>query len=313
MLSSGLADYSMADYGDLLMAPDREHEVLEALVDDLERDASWDELWLQELPETSQTALILPILARRKNWYVDIRDASETYTVDLPSTPDEYLARLSQNTRKALRRRWNKLSREHAGAYHTVAPGEDPLPALETLFDLHTRRWQHEGQGGIFRHQRTRAFHRDAARSLHAAGMLDLTLLSAAPSTGSGQAAAVAAQYCLDFNGRRLFYINGHEPGAEWQSFGLGFITDVARVEAAVASGLRIADFGRSEGEYKARYGPERRQNLHLRIFRSRAAYLRCRLYLSARETAKPAAKKLLSALRKRRAAPSPTASEEQS
>ena len=51
LLGGGLALYSMADYGDLLIAPDREHNVLEALVNDLERDASWDELWLQELPE----------------------------------------------------------------------------------------------------------------------------------------------------------------------------------------------------------------------------------------------------------------------
>ena len=244
---------------------------------------------------------------------MDLRNASETYTVDLPAMPEEYLSRLSQNTRKALRRRWNKLSREHDGAYHTVAPDEDPLPALETLFDLHTRRWEHEGQGGIFKYRRARAFHRDAVRGLHAAGMLDLTLLEAAPSTGSGQAAAVAAQYCLDFNGRRLFYINGHEPGAEWQAFGLGFITDVARVEAAIASGLTTADFGRSEGEYKARYAPERRQNLHLRIFRSRTAYLRCHFYLNALEKAKPAAKKLLGALRKHRGPASAAAAEDQS
>jgi len=235
-----------------------------------------------------------------------MRNASETYTVDLPATPEAYLSRLSQNTRKALRRRWNKLSREHEGAHHTVTPGEDPRPALETLFDLHTRRCQHEGQGGIFRQERARAFHRDAVRGLHAAGILDLTLLEA-------DGKPVAAQYCLDFNGRRLFYINGHEPGAEWQSFGLGFITDVARVEAAIAAGLTTADFGRSEGEYKARYAPQRRQNLHLRIFRSRAAYLRCRLYLNALEKAKPAAKRVLRALRKRRSAGLPLSPEEQS
>jgi CelD/BcsL family acetyltransferase involved in cellulose biosynthesis len=98
---------------------------------------------------------------------------------------------------------------------------------------------------------------------------------------------AVAAQYAIDFNGRRHFYINGYDPAEQWQPLSLGSLLDTNRVEAAISAGLEVADFGRGEGEYKQRYAPQTHAKLHLHICRSEAAYQQLRAYAALRCFAK--------------------------
>ena len=279
LVGSGMSAYSMADYGDVLSVPGANEAVLDAVLNHLDVERGWDDLWLQDLRTDSMTARLLPMLARRRGWRVLVEAASASYSISLPESVAAYQATLSANNRKALRRRTNKL-REHGGAFETLAPDKDPTAALETLIELHTRRWQQDGKPGIFARPAVRDFHRDIVRELHASGLLDLTVLRA-----GGE--AVAAQYAIDFNGRRHFYINGYDPAERWQPLSLGSLLDMNRIEAAITAGLDTADFGRGEGDYKQRYSPATHAKLHVHVCRTEAAYRRLQAYGLLRRFAK--------------------------
>jgi CelD/BcsL family acetyltransferase involved in cellulose biosynthesis len=110
--------------------------------------------------------------------------------------------------------------------------------------------------------------------------MLDLTLLHA-------EGLPVAAQYAIDFNGRRHFYINGYDPSDRWQPLSLGSLLDTNRIEAAIEAGLDTADLGRGEGDYKQRYAPRTYAKLHLHVCRTEAAYRRLQVFSALRRLAK--------------------------
>ncbi len=285
LLNGGLAEYPMADYQDVLLQPGREQEALDALTGELAT-APWDLLWLQELPAESPTARLLPEIARDRGWHVVTGTASDVHRVDLPATWEDYVGGLSSSWRKEIRSKLRRLESEHGATFTLVERAEDIDAAMESLFDLHTQRWEAVGQPGIFASAQSRAFYKDLAHTMHEAGKLYLGTLR----TAGGE--AIGAGFGFDHGGTRYAYTYGYKPGPEWEKASLGLMLDSFCIRSAIETGLQRVDLMRSEGEYKKRYGAVSADNVEVMVFRSHSAYLRVMAYRRLRATAKRLLKK---------------------
>ena len=284
-LGSGPFDYGRADYQDALIEDGWEVEASNAFVEQLHGSApSWDVVMLQDLPESSRLLPLLPELARTRGWIVTQEPDNDVYIVDLPPTWDEYLATLSINVRSNMGRKQRKLEREHNARFHRIESSDDLDEALEQLFALHNHRW-HEKNGSadvetIFSREDSRAFHREVARNLLWAGMLDLTLLRA-------DEGVIGTRYSFEYNGSHSFYASGYRSDDDWAKFSLGAVMDLESIQTSIKAGMQSEDLLRNEGDYKARYAPRRSDNQRVMIFRTRRAYLRYAAYRKLKATAK--------------------------
>lgn len=292
-LGSGLGDYSLADYQDFLLRPGSEEAALDALCDALAADPSWSALWLQELPECSPVASLLPAACARRGWRSAVEVAGDVYRAELPPTWAEFKDRLSHNTRSAIERKGRKLERERGGTYRRVAERRDLPDALEALFRLHTERWRSAGRPGIFAREAARSLHRELAPLLLDAGILDLSLLEAGGEV-------IGARYSFEMGGVSYFYASGYRVGEDWDRYSLGMQMDGYAFRLAIEDGLRAVDLLRGDGHYKLRYGAHAAYNLNLAVFRDRGAALRFRAFQSVERALRRRARSLRRALRGR-------------
>ena len=239
-------------------------------------------LWLQELPQTSRLARRLPQIAKQRGWRVVVKEHDDAYHIDLPPTWEEYAETLSSNTRSNMGRKTRKLIRESGGRFENIG-ADGLLPALDTLFELHQRRWTALGKPGIFATKQMRSFHHDLAQTLERDDMLDLVLLHAGDET-------IGARYSFNFRGAHSFYASGFDPDERWASHSLGMLMDVHGISNAIKNGMSREDLLRGDGAYKQRYAPTHTLNLDLRVFRTGSAYRRYQLY----QTVRGAARRLL-------------------
>lgn len=284
-LGTGPFNYGRADYQDALIEDGWEMAACDAFVDSLVADAStWDVVMLQDLPSSSRLLRALPPLAADQGWIVTRQPDNDVYLVDLPSTWDEYTARLSTNVRSNLGRKQRKLEREHNARFERIDNADALDAGLDHLFHLHNHRWREKHGSGsvetIFSRTDSIAFHREVARNLLWAGMLDLTLLQS-------DAGVIGARYSFEYNGSHSFYASGYRTDEDWAKFSLGAVMDLQSIQSSIQAGFKYEDLLRNEGDYKARYAPRRSDNQRLFIFKTRSAYLRYSTYRNLKATAK--------------------------
>ena len=280
LLGGGMADYSIADYQDIFLRPGFEQQALTSLIDDAAK-APWDLLWLQEIPAESPMLRYLPGIARERGWRVVVSPDNDVHRVDLPATWDDFIGGVSSNCRKEIRTKLRRLETNHGATLSSIEHAEDIDPAMETLLDLHTQRWNAAGKPGIFASEQARAYYKDLAHAMYAAGSLYFAVLR----TVEGE--AIGADFGFDHGGTRYAYTCGYKPGSEWEKASLGLVLDSLCIRSAIEAGLQRVDLMRSEGEYKKRYGAVRADNVQVMVFRSRTAYLRVMAYRRLRATAK--------------------------
>ena len=284
-LGTGPFDYGRADYQDALIEDGWEIEACEAFAGQLQASAGgWDVVMLQDLPVASRLLRLLPDVARAHGWTVALQPDNDVYLIELPATWDEYASTLSTNVRSNLGRKQRKLEREHNARFERIESPEQLDEALEQLFDLHNHRWQAKRGSSkvqtIFSREASREFHKEVARSLLWAGMLDLTLLRADEEV-------IGARYSYEYHGSKAFYASGYRTDDEWSKFSLGAVMDLQSIQASIKAGLKYEDLLRNEGEYKSRYAPQRSDNQRLFIFRTRGAQIRYDAYRGVKRMAK--------------------------
>lgn len=99
------------------------------------------------------------------------------YVANLEGSFDEYLGRLSSNTRQQARRILR--SAEQGGTTFEIASTPEQIDRFYgDLVDLHQARWQKEGQAGCFAAERFKSFHRTLSHALLEAGDVVLARLS---------------------------------------------------------------------------------------------------------------------------------------
>ena len=236
--------YSICDYMDFVVTPERSGEVFAALLDAL-LEEPWAELELRGLREDSTTLAELPGLAEAAGLVVNREQEAVAPRVRLVAGWDEYLASLSKKNRHELRRKLRRL--QAAGnlelqVYTSRDDVEAHLPRL-LRFMVDSR----ADKAAFMSEQMGRFFHRMAS-TMAEEGLLRLYELEL-------DAKAVASVLCFDFGGQLFLYNSGYDP--DYASLAVGFISKALCLRDAIEAGRHCVDFMRGDEPYKYDMGGE--------------------------------------------------------
>jgi CelD/BcsL family acetyltransferase involved in cellulose biosynthesis len=170
------------------------------------------------------------------------RAAGNCWRIALPATWEEYLTQLSKTNRKRARRLDRNYLQTGRAHLKRALTAEDLTEGFRILVDLHTKRWQSRGEGGVFAEPGILDFHREATERLLAFGQLRLSWLEL-----DGHPAA--AEYCLSDDRTVYSYQSGFDP--ESIAHEPGVMTLVATMQDIISHGWTGLDFLRGDESYK--------------------------------------------------------------
>ena len=254
-----------SDYQSILCRPGREIEVSAALADWLTGEAlgEWDLLELIGVDAEDPAVACLAIQLAERGATVHQRDGLNCWRLEFPENWDVYQAGLSKSHRKQMRRLETRYLDTGRAVLRATDSDADFDPAMETLIDLHQRRWQAQGEPGCFASPRFEAFHRQIGRRLLQQGLLRLYRLEL-------DGRPIAADYGFTGGGLLYAYQGGVEPEALEDE--PGRLMNVASLRRAMQEGLRGVDFLRGDEPYKAHFRAVPRRSIELRIAAPRSS-----------------------------------------
>jgi CelD/BcsL family acetyltransferase involved in cellulose biosynthesis len=248
---------SLSDHLDILADPDCAEDALRAIADAAGgRAGEWDAWELEELPPGA-AALRMPVPAGSTSAAID---QSACPILAAPSGTRDLAAVVPRRQRQLLALARNRAGRR-GGLGIECADGDGVVaPALEHLFRLHGARWASRNEPGVVSTEKARAFHRDAASALAAAGLLRLFLLR------FGEQVA-AAHYGITHAGRAYTYLTGFDPDFAFESPGALIMAHA--LQQALDEGCTELDLLRGREDYKYRWGAVDRWNVKRSIRRT--------------------------------------------
>lgn len=266
MLGSGEdeADEVCSDYLGPIVAPGREAEVVDAMVEAVVSGAAgaWDDLLLTSMPEAdAATDALLEAFRRRGIEPIVTADGACPYA-RLPASWDEYLAAQDGESRYFLRKTMRDFEAWAAKDGWTLDRVDSELDleaGLRTLAELHEDRWS---GGGVFRSAKFSAFHRHVMRDLLRGrdGRLDLLVLRV-------RGEPIAALYNLVVGDKTYFYQSGRRsdlPG----KVRAGIVVHCIAIQRAIAEGQREYDFMKGSQSYKKKLGSASHSLVSVRVVR---------------------------------------------
>ena len=229
----------VSDYLDLLVDPDREHEIVGAILDALRQLDDWTTLDLTDLP--SHSVLHRTILTRLATSH------DNCSALLLPKTREELLQHLSKRQRANLRNARSRIQRDGGDVVELATA--DTLPEfLNDLFRLHASRWSLLGETGVLAGEMVKAFHRHSAPELLARGLLRLYRLRVGQHV-------VAVVYTLFERTTVFCYLQAYDPEFGHLSPGTHLMFSV--MEDAIRSGMSKFDLLRGQEAYKRHWRAE--------------------------------------------------------
>ena len=239
----------ITDYQDALIGPEAPPGAAHVLLDLALREAARDGVAVCDLIDVPPDAL-LRTATSAPVW----SETDPCPVLSLSPGMDGLRASIPSLTHRKLRMNRNRAERI-GGATIAVATAETLPALLEVLFHLHESRWS---GNGVLADPRVRAFHREAAPLLLAAGALRLQVLSLCGTI-------VAACYAFLAGSRRImFYLSGYDAAFARQSPGTLLLG--AMLEDAVREGREEAHFLRGGERYKYAWGGRDRMNAACRL-----------------------------------------------
>lgn len=217
---------------------------------DAGRFGAWDELRLEALNGDTALPVYLADALRRRGFDVRAELTNGAPFVPLPSTFAAYLEGLSSSSRSLVRRSLRDFE-AWTGAPVTLRRATDASSLAvgkRLLRALHEQRWGADGQDGVFRSERFRAFHERAMDDLFARGALDLLWLEA-------HGEPVAASYNFLWRDRVYYYQGGRRPDLP-PKIRPGLVIHAATIRDAIAAGRREYHFLGGMARYKTQLAP---------------------------------------------------------
>lgn len=272
-----------SEYVGILCLPGREEPVVESLADFLLQNAfdddpaamRWDLLDLDGIDAEDREVSALVNCLAGSDCLVHRRPGMSCWRLELPTNWETYVASLSRNLRRDIRRLERDLLDTDRVVLHRVQRIEELPEAMDIFVDLHQRRRKALGEAGCFASARFLAFYRDVVPDLLRHGQLQFYWLEL-------DGRPVAAEYQLVGNGILYEYQAGMDPAAmEHQP---GKLINAAILRQAIAGGYRAFDFLRGNENYKARFGAKPRPTVRFRVAPHRpVAQLRHSLWVAGR------------------------------
>ncbi len=273
-----------SDYLDLICRPGSEPEVVGAVLERLDTSTEWDVLVLNDIPTDSPNLGPIADECRRRGYRVSRTPVPCACTV-LPATWDAFLPRLKPRFRTKVRSLLRAAGGEEGREPLEYCRSEADLDAwLETLFDLHTRRWRSIGQPGVFGDPRKREFYRRLGRRFLERGWLRFSRLRTDDRP-------VAMQFCFEYDNRTFLLQEGFDPDEVHRNAGhtlraLVFADNIRR-------GVAAYDFLGGVSEHKLLWGAAVKESVRLTIVRPTLRGRRYRLMTNGVERLKESVRRI--------------------
>ena len=249
-----------SEYLDIVALDGYEDRVAKAVWEHLFDQKSWDQIVFNDVLEDSLVLTAFRRILVSAGMPVNLEPVGIRYSVALPRTWQEYLARLDEGAAKRLPYKRRKFERAGRVEYKRIAEPEELDQAFDELIRLHTKRWKARGRDGVFANPRFTAYHRRLARTLLPQGMLNLGLLSL-------DGVNIAAHYNLRHAGTEYFYQGGADVELA-SKYSPGVIAHVYAIEAAILDGLNRYDFMKGGTDsYKTEFGCEEGPMHDMQVF----------------------------------------------
>ena len=236
-----------SDYLDLIAFPGRERDLLERFLEGDGRAHGWEVIRLREIPESSPFLPLLGEHASSRGWHWDEMRVGCPY-VDLPQDWDTYLRSLKPRMRTKIRSLVRTLESAHRVRLDMCRTQEDLDARLESLFDLHHKRWNLREESGVFESDAKRSFYADVSRRFLSRDWLRLYSLSVDDRW-------LAHQFCFERGGTVHLLQEGFDP--EWIEKGVGNVLRALVFGDCIERGVKRYDFLGGVTEHKLSWGAE--------------------------------------------------------
>lgn len=244
---------------DIIARAGREADVVSSMLSALESSPStWDVLDLRQVPAESPALPRLIEGVRQRGWIVTETRVPHL-VLDLPSTWEAFLKRLSSNTRWRLSRNATLLAAEGVLAYRECETAGDIATYLDALFALHAQRWALRGQRpGPDEQVRRRFYDRVTPRLLDRHRLeLDMLELDGRP---------IAAQLGFHYGDTYHALHSAFDPSFARFSPSVALASKI--VCRLLARGIRHYDYLHGDEPYKLRWLPRKTTYARLVIVR---------------------------------------------
>ncbi|BDS07092.1 hypothetical protein NT6N_21320 [Oceaniferula spumae] len=247
----GCGGAGLSEYLDFLIPAGQEAEILPLLLQELKQTAkgSWDVMRLPMMHDQSASLKILDDHTPQ-SFTAKLEKTEENASpfVSIPSSWDDYMAGRSAQFRRSVRRKWNKLHKNHGVKLIEAGKDMPVAEAIEEIIRLHEARWGDDSQA--FSDDRFAEIHRDLAPRLAKSDRLSMLLLEV-----DGE--IVAGRYDFVFNGILWNYQGGWLP--EHRNLSLGVIMLAYSLQWAIDRGLKEYDYLAGEHDYKSSWADDER------------------------------------------------------
>lgn len=177
------------------------------------------------------------------------RDVGVHTIFHLPETFEQYLASLDKSQRGNYRRDRRNLDKQYPLHLETIDQPEQLEPQFEQFLALHNAQWRSQAMLGHFGDwPEAAAFNRDLLRVMAPPGRLRLERLRAGDQI-------VAYDFSFRLNDWLYWRLPARRTGEPWDRLGLGRVSLVERIQAAIAAGIRQIEGGSGHYDYKVRLG----------------------------------------------------------
>jgi len=212
-------------------------------------------LW-NELPVASPHYPILKGLAEGSRAFIE-EERIGCVVASLPASWDAYVAGLKPRMRTKVRSLRRELESVHTVALERCDSEEALDDALESLFQLHERRWATRGEVGVFQGEDKRVFYRGMGRALLTRGWLDFHSLVV-------DGVPVAHQFCARYKGTTYLLQEGYDP--DWETMGVGNVLRAMVVERLIGEGVGVYDFLGGVSSHKLSWGGTVKESARLKL-----------------------------------------------
>jgi len=240
--ASFIGSADVCDYLDFVVAPGREQDFFDVLLDNL-REKGISRLDMSSLRSDSIAATTLVGMAEDRGYEVSCEREDVSLELDLPATWDEYLGMLTAKQRHEVRRKLRRLWQAGEVNYRLVDDGK----AVPGILDIFLKLFRKSSKDkAAFMTPRMESFFGSLAGAMGEAGLLTFGVLEF-------NASPVAALMCFDYKDTVYLYNSGYDP--QYGSLSVGLLSKVLCIKDSIERGKKRFDFLKGREAYKYRLG----------------------------------------------------------
>ncbi|OGN99563.1 MAG: hypothetical protein A2Y90_06285 [Chloroflexi bacterium RBG_13_52_12] len=237
-----IGNTDVCDYQDFVVAPGREKDFFNILLDDLKKN-DIKTLDLKHVRPDSTVMTSLAVVAEVRGCKTVKTQEAVSYEMDLPSTFNEYLESLTTKQRHEVRRKLRRLTEEGNIEYRFIDKG----PALDATMDTFFRMFVESRQDkAAFLTERMKDYFRLLVDTMSGIGLLKLGVLELDKKP-------VAEILCFDYNDCIYLYNSGYDP--QYVSLSAGLLSKVLAIKDSIEKGKKKFDFLKGAEPYKSHLG----------------------------------------------------------